>query len=64
MAVADYVCTNKDNTIAPVVWLDLGNFSVTIDIEKFLNEIRLEKGKLVEHRNLGPPVIYQDSMGR
>lgn len=55
---ADYTYTVEDNVIA-IVDLDLGNRSVTNDMELVLNEIRAELGDLA-----GLSVIYQDSMGR
>ena len=55
---ADYTYTVKSNIIA-IVDLDLGNRSVTNDIENILDEIRVEIGDLA-----GYSVIYRDSMGR
>jgi len=55
---ADYTYTVEGNVIA-IVDLDLGNRSVTNDIEYVLDEIRLEIGDLA-----GYSVIYRDSMGR
>ncbi|GAA4461804.1 hypothetical protein GCM10023189_37710 [Nibrella saemangeumensis] len=55
---ADYTYTVTDNIIA-IVDLDLGNRSVTNDIENVLADIRAEIGDLA-----GYAVIYRDSMGR
>lgn len=55
---ADYTYTIEDNVIA-IVDLDLGNRSVTNDIENVLDDIRSEIGDLA-----GYSVIYRDSMGR
>lgn len=55
---ADYTYTIDGNTIA-IVDLDLGNRSVTNDIDYVLEEIRVELGDLS-----GYCVIYRDSMGR
>lgn len=55
---ADYSYTIDGNIIA-IVDLDLGNRSVTNDIDYILEEIRAELGDLS-----GYSVIYQDSMGR
>lgn len=55
---ADYTYTVEDNVIA-IIDLDLGNRSVTNDIEFVLTEIRAEIGSLG-----GYSVIYRDSMGR
>ena len=55
---ADYTYTVEDNIIA-IIDLDLGNRSVTNDMELVLNEIRAELGDLA-----GYSVIYQDSTGR
>lgn len=54
---ADYTYTVEDSVIA-IVDLDLGNRSVTNDMELVLDEIRAELGALA-----GYSVIYQDSMG-
>lgn len=56
--LADYTYTIEGNVIA-IVDLDLGNRSVTNDIENVLEEIRTELGNLA-----GYAVIYRDSMGR
>ena len=55
---ADYTYTVEGSVIA-IVDLDLGNRSVTNDMELVLDEIRAELGDLA-----GYSVIYQDSMGR
>lgn len=55
---ADYTYTIEDNVIA-IVDLDLGNRSVTNDIELVLDEIRAEVGDLA-----GYAVVYRDSTGR
>lgn len=55
---ADYTYTVEGNVIA-IVDLDLGNRSVTNDIEYILDDIRSEIGDLA-----GYSVIYRDSMGR
>lgn len=55
---ADYTYTVEGNVIA-IVDLDLGNRSVTNDIEYILNDIRSEMGDLA-----GYSVIYRDSIGR
>lgn len=55
---ADFTYTVDGNTIA-IVDLDLGNRSVTNDIDYVLEEIRAELGDLS-----GYCVIYCDSMGR
>ncbi|KAB7726687.1 hypothetical protein F5984_23965 [Rudanella paleaurantiibacter] len=55
---ADYTYTVEGSVIA-IVDLDLGNRSVTNDMELVLNEIRAELGDLA-----GYSVIYRDSMGR
>lgn len=55
---ADYTYTVDENIIA-IVDLDLGNRSVTNDIDYVLEEIRAELGDLS-----GYCVIYRDGMGR
>lgn len=55
---ADYTYTVDENIIA-IIDLDLGNRSVTNDIDSVLEEIRAEIGDLA-----GYSVIYRDSMGR
>lgn len=55
---ADYTYTVEDNIIA-IIDLDLGNKSVTNDIDYVLDNIRAELGDLA-----GFSVIYRDSMGR
>ncbi|WP_229374392.1 hypothetical protein [Fibrella rubiginis] len=55
---ADYTYT-IEGTIIVIVDLDLGNRSVTNDIENVLDDIRLKIGDLA-----GYSVIYRDSMSR
>lgn len=55
---ADYTYSVESNIIS-IIDLDLGNKSVTNDIENVLDDIRTELGTLA-----GYAVIYQDSMGR
>lgn len=55
---ADYTYTVDGNIIA-IIDLDLGNRSVTNDVDYILEEIRAELGDLA-----GYSVIYRDSMGR
>lgn len=55
---ADYTYTVEGGVIA-ITDLDLGNKSVTNDIENVLEDIRAELGDLA-----GYSVIYRDSMGR
>ncbi|MBO0931910.1 hypothetical protein [Fibrella aquatilis] len=55
---ADYTYTVEGNIIV-ITDLDLGNKSVTNDIENVLAEIRTELGELA-----GYAVIYRDSLGR
>lgn len=55
---ADYTYTVEDNIIA-IIDLDLGNRSVTNDIEYVLADIMEEIGDLV-----GYAIIYRDSMSR
>ena len=55
---ADYTYTVDDNIIA-IVDLDLGNRSVTNDMELVIVEIRAELGDMA-----GYSLIYQDSTGR
>ncbi len=54
----DYTYTVEGNVIA-IIDFDLGNKSVTNDIENVLEDIRVELGNLA-----GYSVIYRDSMGR
>jgi hypothetical protein len=55
---ADYTYSVEDNVIA-IIDLDLGNRSVTNDMEYVLGSIRSELGGLA-----GYSVIYRDSTGR
>lgn len=55
---ADYTYTVEGNTVA-IVDLDLGNRSVTNDIEFILADIQADLGILA-----GYQIIYRDSMGR
>jgi hypothetical protein len=55
---ADYTYT-VEGTVIAIIDLDLGNKSVTNDIDNVLEDIRAEVGDLA-----GYSVIYQDSMGR
>jgi hypothetical protein len=55
---ADYTYTVEGNIIA-IIDLDLGNRSVTNDMDYVLAEIRAEVGDLS-----GYSIIYRDSIGR
>lgn len=55
---ANYTYSVEDNIIA-IIDLDLGNKSVTNDIDNVIDDIRTELGGLS-----GYCVIYRDSMGR
>lgn len=55
---ADYTYS-VEGTVIAIIDLDLGNRSVTNDIEYVLADIRAELGDLA-----GYSVIYRDSMGR
>ncbi len=55
---ADYTYTIEGSVIA-IIDLDLGNRSVTNDIDNVIGDIRTELGDLS-----GYAVIYRDSMGR
>jgi hypothetical protein len=57
---ADYEYTvDEDAAIIAIVDLDLGNKSVTNDMENVLDDIKLKLGTLS-----GFSVIYKDSLGR
>lgn len=60
---ADYTYSIDSNIIA-IIDLDLGSKSVTNDMENVLDDIRAELGDLAGYRNVGPSVIYRNSMGR